>query len=179
MKYTGYYIYYHYYHYVLKCKKEKCIWKIFVKYTQIRLSNTNTNTNTNISSCGFSNTNTNTNTNICVFKYKYKYKYVFDPSPACGYPSQRASCVENVPCNYVIIFDSIDKNYNYCKIYLWVPSHLLVGRDRTGTNLFFTVRNLPIFTSVKSIVLEIRLRRKNTTLQRSNFMRCGYSCTSQ
>ena len=74
MKYTRYYIYYHY---VLKCKKEKCIWKIFVKYTQIRLSNTNTNTN--ILSCGFSNTNTNTNTDICVFKYKYKY--VFDPSP--------------------------------------------------------------------------------------------------
>ena len=80
MKYTRYYIHCHYYHYVLKCKKEKCIWKIFVKYTQIRLSNTNTNTN--ISSCGFSNTNTNTNTDICVFKYKYKYKYVFDPSPA-------------------------------------------------------------------------------------------------
>ena len=79
MKYTRYYIYCHYYNYVLKCKKEKCIWKIFVKYTQIRLSNTNTNTN--ISSCGFSNTNTNTNTDICVFKYKYKYKYVFDPSP--------------------------------------------------------------------------------------------------
>ena len=59
--------------YVLKCKNEKCIWKIFVKYTQIRQSNTNTN----ISSCGFSNTNTNTD--ICVFKYKYKY--VFDPSP--------------------------------------------------------------------------------------------------
>ena len=72
LKYTRYCIYYHY---VLKCKKEKCIWKIFVKYTQIRLSNTNTNTN--ISSCGFSNTNTNTD--ICVFKYKYKY--VFDPSP--------------------------------------------------------------------------------------------------
>ena len=77
MKYTRYYIYYYHYHYVLKCKKEKCIWKIFVKYTQIRQSNTNTN----ISSRGFSNTNTNTNTYICVFKYKYKYKYVFDPSP--------------------------------------------------------------------------------------------------
>ena len=77
MKYTRYNIYY--YHYVSKCKKEKCIWKIFFKYTQIRQSNTNTNTN--ISSCGFSNTNTNTNTDICVFKYKYKYKYVFDPSP--------------------------------------------------------------------------------------------------
>ena len=64
---------------MLKSKNEKCIWKIFVKYTQIRQSNTNTNTN--ISSCGFSNTNTNTNTDICVFKYKYKYKYVFDPSP--------------------------------------------------------------------------------------------------
>ena len=63
-------------YYVLKCKNEKCIWKIFVKYTQIRQSNTNTN----ISSCGFSNTNTNTD--ICVFKYKYEYKYVFDPSPA-------------------------------------------------------------------------------------------------
>ena len=75
MKYTRYYIDYYHYHYVLKCKKEKCIWKIFVKYTQIRQSNTNTN----ISSCGFSNTNTNTY--ICVFKYKYKYKYVFDPSP--------------------------------------------------------------------------------------------------
>ena len=64
---------YYYYHYVLKY-----IWKIFVKYTQIRQSNTNTN----ISSCGFPNTNTNTD--ICVFeyKYKYKYKYVFDPSPA-------------------------------------------------------------------------------------------------
>ena len=62
----------------LLCKKEKCIWKIFVKYTQIRLSNTNTN----ITSFGFSNTNTNTNTDICVFKYKYKYKNVFDPSPA-------------------------------------------------------------------------------------------------
>ena len=59
--------------------KSVSIWKIFVKYTQIRQSNTNTNTN--ISSCGFSNTNTNTNTDICVFKYKYKYKYVFDPSP--------------------------------------------------------------------------------------------------
>ena len=45
-------------HYILKCKNEKCIWKIFVKYTQICQSNTNTNTN--ISSCGFSNTNTNT-----------------------------------------------------------------------------------------------------------------------
>ena len=77
MKYARYYIYYYHYHYVLKCKKEKCIWKIFVKYTQIRQSNTNTNRN--ISFCGFSNTNTNTNTDICVFKYKYKY--VFDPSP--------------------------------------------------------------------------------------------------
>ena len=73
MKKTKCHIYYYYYHYVLKCKNEKCIWKIFVKYTQIRQSNTNTN----ISSCGFSNTNTNTD--ICVFKYKYKY--VFDPSP--------------------------------------------------------------------------------------------------
>ena len=78
MKYARYFIYY-YYHYVSKCKKEKCIWKIFIKYTQIRQSNTNTNTN--ISFCGLSNTNTNTNTDICVFKYKYKYKYVFDPSP--------------------------------------------------------------------------------------------------
>ena len=59
----------------IKGQNEKCIWKIFVKYTQIRQSNTNTN----ISSDGFSNTNTNTNTDICVFKYKYKY--VFDPSP--------------------------------------------------------------------------------------------------
>ena len=66
----------------IKVQNEKCIWKIFVKYTQIRQSNTNTNTN--ISSCGFSNTNTNTNTDICVFKYKYKYKYVFDPSPGPG-----------------------------------------------------------------------------------------------
>ena len=65
---------------IIKVQNENCIWKIFVKYTQIRQSNTNTNTN--ISSCGFSNTNTNTNTDICVFKYKYKYKYVFDPSPA-------------------------------------------------------------------------------------------------
>ena len=81
MKYTNYCICYQY-HYVLKCKNEKCIWKIFVKYTQIHQSNTNTNTN--ISSCGFSNTNTNTD--ICVFKYKYKYKYVFDPSPGwCKY----------------------------------------------------------------------------------------------
>ena len=63
----------------IKVQNEKCIWKIFVKYTQICQSNTNTNTN--ISSGGFSNTNTNTNTDICVFKYKYKYKYVFDPSP--------------------------------------------------------------------------------------------------
>ena len=62
----------------IKVQNEKCIWKIFIKYTQIRQSNTNTNTN--ISSGGFSNTNTNTNTDICVFKYKYKY--VFDPSPA-------------------------------------------------------------------------------------------------
>ena len=77
MKYTNYHICYKY-HYVLKCKNEKCIWKIFVKYTQIRQSNTNTNTN--ISSCVFSNTNTNTNTDICVFKYKYKYKYVFAPA---------------------------------------------------------------------------------------------------
>ena len=61
----------------IKVQNEKCIWKIFVKYTQIRQSNTNTN----ISSGGFSNTNTNTNTDICVFEYKYKYKYVFDPSP--------------------------------------------------------------------------------------------------
>ena len=76
MKYTNYHICY-WYHYVLKCKNEKCIWKIFVKYTQICQSNTNTNTN--ISSCGFSNTNTNIE--ICVFKYKYKYKYVFEPSP--------------------------------------------------------------------------------------------------
>ena len=97
----------------------------------------------------------------------------------CGYPLQRASCVENVLCHYVIIFDSIDKNYNYCKIYLWVPSHLLVGRGRIGTNLFFTVRKRPIFTSVMGIVLEIRLRRKNTTFQRSNVMRCGYSCIWQ
>ena len=59
----------------IKVQNEKCIWKIFVKYTQIRQSNTNTN----ISSGGFSNTNTNTD--ICVFKYKYKYMYVFDPSP--------------------------------------------------------------------------------------------------
>ena len=71
----------------IKVQNEKCIWKIFVKYTQIHQSNTNTNTNN--SSCGFSNTNTNTNTDICVFKYKYKYKYVFDPSPAATshYPS--------------------------------------------------------------------------------------------
>ena len=61
----------------IEVQNEKCIWKIFVKYTQIRQSNTNTNTN--ISSGGFSNTNTNTD--ICVFKYKYKYKYIFDPSP--------------------------------------------------------------------------------------------------
>ena len=61
----------------IKVQNEKCVWKIFVKYTQIRQSNTNTNTN--ISFCGFSNTNTNTD--ICVFKYKYKYKHVFDPSP--------------------------------------------------------------------------------------------------
>ena len=51
-------------------QNEKCIWKIFVKYTQIWQSNTN------ISSGGFSHTNTNTD--ICVFKYKL-YKYVFDP----------------------------------------------------------------------------------------------------
>ena len=63
----------------IEVQNKKCIWKIFVKYTQIRQSNTNTNTN--ISSGGFSNANTNTNTDICVFKYKYKYKYVFDPSP--------------------------------------------------------------------------------------------------
>ena len=57
----------------IEVQNEKCIWKIFVKYTQIRQSNTNTNTN--ISSCGFQiqiqmqiqifaylNTNTNTNT---------------------------------------------------------------------------------------------------------------------
>ena len=61
----------------IKVQIEKCIWKIFVKYTQICQSNTNTNTN--ISPCGFSNTNSNTNTDIWVFRYKYKY--VFDPSP--------------------------------------------------------------------------------------------------
>ena len=71
-----------------KCKNEKCIWKIFVKYTQIRQSNTNTN----IWSCGFSNTNTNTNTDICVFKYKYKY--VFDPSPGISYVAcESLSCL--------------------------------------------------------------------------------------
>ena len=63
----------------IKVQNEKCIWKIFVKYTQIHQSNTNTN----ISSGGFSNTNTNTD--ICIFKYKYKY--VFDPSPVKGYIS--------------------------------------------------------------------------------------------
>ena len=63
----------------IKVQNEKCIWKIFVKYTQIHQSNTNTN----ISSGGFSNTNTNTD--ICIFKYKYKYK--FDPSPVKGYIS--------------------------------------------------------------------------------------------
>ena len=61
----------------IKVQNEKCILKIFVKYTQIRQSNTNTN----ISSGGFSNTNTNTD--ICVFKYKY----VFDPSPGTCVPS--------------------------------------------------------------------------------------------
>ena len=65
----------------IKVQNEKCIWKIFVKYTQIHQSNTNTN----ISSGGFSNTNTKTD--ICIFKYKYKYKYVFDPSPVKGYIS--------------------------------------------------------------------------------------------
>ena len=93
-------IFYHYYHYVLKCKNEKCIWKIFVKYTQIRQSNTNTN----ISYCGFSNTNTNTD--ICVFKHKYKY--VFDPSPDTD--------VCTVVKNYLVVHlnQSIFMSFGYC-----------------------------------------------------------------
>ena len=130
MKYTRYNIYY--YHYVSKCKKEKCIWKIFFKYTQIRQSNTNTNTN--ISSCGFSNTNTNTNTDICVFKYKYKYKYVFDPSPAekCFFFSEKFRCI----C--VIAF--LNKTYSKVMLFLWLfylsfSVYLEVAGNETGTSL--------------------------------------------
>ena len=78
----------------IKVQNEKCIWKIFVKYTQIRQSNTNTN----ISSGVFSNTNTNTNTYICVFKYKYKYKYVFDPSPGSNILNVSIYCISSFEC---------------------------------------------------------------------------------